>query len=468
MGELVTPQSCEPAQRKSTSEDVDYMSSARIEEALRSASQTRTVLLGTGILPTVPEVFRSNFGEQPVMVVADENTFAVAGRAVMEYLTGAGLRVAEPFVFPGSPVMHADYEHVAELRAVLRETPAIAVAVGSGTINDITKLASHECGRPYMVVATAASMDGYVAFGAAITRDGFKQTFSCPAPRALVADAGILAAAPSAMTGAGYADLLGKVTAGADWILAAAVGVEPIMAEAWDHVQTDLRQWIGRPADVLAGDPEAIQGLMEGLVMGGLAMQVAESSRPASGSEHQFSHLWEMEGLTPVSHGFKVGVGSLAIASLYEWLLQQDLSQLDIAGLCERWPTREALEQTVRAAIPIQFLADKAVEMSLAKHLTPAALGERLRHVQAKWPVLRQQLKAQMLPAAQLRSMLQAAGCPVTPEEIGLTPHVFRETYRRSRLIRSRYTVLDLILETGYLDTAVDALFASGGVFGAK
>ncbi len=97
------------------------------------------------------------------------------------------------------------------------------MAVGSGSLNDIVKRAAHEAGRPYLSVATAASMDGYTAFGAAITKDGYKQTMTCPAPRAVLADLEVLAGAPPAMTASGYGDLLGKVTAGADWLVADAL-----------------------------------------------------------------------------------------------------------------------------------------------------------------------------------------------------------------------------------------------------
>src|SRR5215211_7821812 len=212
----------------------------------------------------------------------------------------------------------------------------------------------HEAGRPYLGVATAASMDGYTAFGAAITRAGYKQTMTCPAPRALVADLEVLASAPAEMTAAGYGDLLGKVTAGADWLVADALGIEPVDPKVWDLVQGPLREAIGRPDDLAAGDRGALERLVEGLVMSGLAMQAHASSRPASGAEHQFSHLWEMEGLghdrrPPLSHGFKVGLGSIAIAALYERILERDLTALDIEALRSAWRTPEEVEEAVEA-----------------------------------------------------------------------------------------------------------------------
>jgi glycerol-1-phosphate dehydrogenase [NAD(P)+] len=113
-----------------------------------------------------------------------------------------------PVLFPAT--VHADYDRVLELQAALSPEDVVPVAVGSGTLNDLTKLAAYRLGRPYVVVATAASMDGYAAFGASITRDGFKQTMACAAPAAIVADVDLLASAPVQLTSSGYGDLLGR------------------------------------------------------------------------------------------------------------------------------------------------------------------------------------------------------------------------------------------------------------------
>src|SRR5437879_128171 len=138
-------------------------------------------------------------------------------------------------------------------------------------------------------------MDGYPAFGASITQNGSKQTFLCPAPRAVVADLDVICAAPGDMNAWGYADLLAKVTAGADWIVADALGVEPFAPEAWHIAQSRLREFVAAPAGIRTGDPKAIRLLVEGLMLGGFAMQSLKSSRAASGAEHQFSHLWDMQ-----------------------------------------------------------------------------------------------------------------------------------------------------------------------------
>src|SRR5215218_8501462 len=276
---------------------VSYMGEQRIEAALREATDTQNVNIGAGALTSVPDVFRESFGDSSAVVVADGNTFEVAGKEVRRRLERAGHTMIESYVFPAEPPLYAEYGNVEQLRGSLREHDAIPVAVGSGTINDIVKRSAHECERPYMCVATAASMDGYTAFGASIEKDGLKQTLSCPAPRAVVADLEVLEQAPKDMTASGYADLLGKVTSGADWLVADALEVEKIEPTGWSLVQDHLRGWTDSPAELRAGDQESTERLMEGLILSGLGMQSYQSSRTASGAEHQFSHLWEMEGL---------------------------------------------------------------------------------------------------------------------------------------------------------------------------
>jgi glycerol-1-phosphate dehydrogenase [NAD(P)+] len=444
------------------------MGEERIRAALAEATDTADVVVGPGALGSVAEVVGRGFDGRPVAVVADATTWRVAGEQVQRRLEAAGLGTETPYVFPPDTFVLADYGNVERLRDALGGHHAVPVAVGSGSLNDIVKRAAHEAGRPYLVVATAASMDGYTAFGAAITRDGYKQTMTCPAPRAVVADLKVLAGAPPDMTASGYGDLLGKVTAGADWLVADALGVEPVDLRAWELAQGPLREAIGRPGELAGGDRDALERLVEGLILSGLAMQAHASSRPASGAEHQFSHLWEMEGLghdrrPPLSHGFKVGLGTVAIAALYERLLERDLAALDTEALRRAWPGPEEAEAAVRAAHTTPGLDEAAVAETMAKHADPDTLRRRLALLADRWPELRDRLRDQLLPAGRVRELLAAAGCPTRPSEIGLPAAAFRATYHRARMIRRRYTVLDLAAETGTFDELVEELFAPGG-----
>src|SRR5262245_6293921 len=237
-----------------------------IEQALRSASHTRLLIARTGVRHETAAVFASQFGDRPAVIVADENTLAAAGRDVGNSLTVARVPTTNPSCIFG-PHIYSDDDCARELQGILESSAAIPIAVGSGTINDLTKLAAHRVNRPYMVVATAASMDGYTAFGASITTKGSKQTFDCPAPRAVLADLEVISNAPPEMNAAGYADLVAKIAAGADWIIADELGVDPIDQSAWEIVQKPLRGWIANPAGVRRGDPDSLKNLLDGLIM---------------------------------------------------------------------------------------------------------------------------------------------------------------------------------------------------------
>jgi glycerol-1-phosphate dehydrogenase [NAD(P)+] len=440
---------------------------ALIAAALAAASDTKLLVCRGGVRHEAATVFAQQFGERPAMVVADGNTLRAAGRDVQASFERENRSALPPFVF-GDDV-YAEERCVQELRQALQGTDAIPVAVGSGTINDLTKLASRQTGRQYLAVATAASMDGYTAYGASITAAGSKQTFDCPAPQAVLADLEVIAAAPPGMNASGYADLLAKVAAGADWLVADALGVEPIDGTVWNTVQHRLKDWVAMPSAVARGEPAALRHLVNGLMMSGFAMQAHRSSRPASGADHQFSHLWDMQhhthdGVAP-SHGFKVGIGTLASVALYEQLLQRDLSSLDIERAVAAWPSLDELQQRIDGLFGAGELREIAAKETTAKYIPHAALREQLQRLRDVWPDLRRRLTDHLVPLAELRTMLATAGCPTEPEQIGISRPRLRTSYEQALYIRRRYTVLDLAQRTGQFEACVNALFGQGGAW---
>lgn len=445
-----------------------------IERALKDAHETKLAIVGEGAIEQSGAVFKQLFGDATAIVVGDERTMAVAGDRVVEILRREDVPQLPPHVFPGEPELYAGYENVEVVREVLRPLDAVPVAVGSGTLNDLVKRAVGELDRHYLQIGTAASMDGYTAFGASITNKGFKITHDCPAPAGSISDTTVMAAAPGVMTASGYGDLIGKVPASADWMLADALGVEPIDPVVWELVQARLRPSLARPDLLAAGDVAAIADLAEGLVMSGLAMQAHQSSRPASGAEHQFSHLWEMEGLglhtSPrrLSHGFKVGLGTVSICALYERLLARDLTQLDTDAAVAKWPTREAMEASVRAAFPIPEMVEEVVACQLAKWIPADELAERIDLLKRVWPDLSQHIRESLFSPEEVAERLAVVGAPNHPSQIGVDWDRFRASYLRSGMIRKRYTVLDTVLELGILDELVDELFAPDGYWGRR
>lgn len=438
-----------------------------IREALRRAKDTKAIEEGPGALSRVPAMFRSLFPGRTAIVVTDAVTFGIAGQAVQRYLQEAGVPAADPFIFTDKGLF-AEWKYVEELEAGLKDRDVTAVAVGAGVINDLTKIVSHRLGRRYMTVCTAASMDGYIAFGASITLDGNKQTFDCRAPLGIVLDPVIAAGAPKSMTASGYGDLMAKIPSGADWMVADAAGVEPIDPFVFSLVQKNLRKALSDPGAVAAGDLEAVSRLADEMIMSGFAMQAISSSRPASGAEHLFGHFWDMEGLSVggrhVSHGFMVAIGAVVSAACYEFLLDRDFSALDIDAAASVWPDCDGMERHIREVFsgkPVHL--QRGLAESREKYVSRDGIREQLGRVRDCWPELSRKLRSQLMPVERMQDFLRRAGVPYEPEMIGVSREKLRSTFRCIPFMRDRFTGMDLIFRAGLMDEAEAALFGPGG-----
>lgn len=447
--------------------------SKSLDLALEKATQTHAIVLRQGAIEEAADVFRRFFPDKRAVVIADKTTFGVAGNAVDTMLRAEGVLTDAPVILD-YPDMHAEWKYIEILDGILAETDAIPIAVGSGTINDLVKLSSFHSNRRYMVVATAASMDGYVAFGASITKDGCKTTFPCTAPIAIVADIDVISKAPADMTASGYADLFAKVPAGADWIVADAIGVEPVDPVSFSIAQDGLHDALSNPQGDREGRPEEIAKLMEGLLLGGFAMQAyPKSSRPASGADHQFSHLLNMQhyvmadGKAP-SHGFQVALGTLVSLFFYRELLKTDVEAIDVEACVRNWPGLEEQEQeAVRMFQGTDFPMLGATEVK-AKYVDHEGLRRELTAFKEKWPATRQRLERQLIPVEEAMRRLQLVGAPTRPEDIGLTRRRMRDSVILAQKIRRRYTILDLGLRTCLLDKWTEALFGKDGIWEIK
>lgn len=420
-----------------------------------SGLQTRVCLIGEGILSQIPQLVKETWvGDAlPLRLVADGNTWAAAGEQLQSLLKAARLAVDEPFLFPAEPPFHAEYSLVERLREPL--TGHRPVAVGSGTINDLVKRCTYELGIDgYLCCATAPSVDGYTSAGAAITKDGLKQTLPCPAPLVIAADSVVLRTAPFPMTAAGYADLAAKVPAGGDWLIADALGITPVEDISWGMVQKDLRKWLESPESLLLGQEKPLVNLFEGLCQTGFAMQHLKDSRPASGAEHLYSHCWEMrdirkDGVQP-SHGFKVAVGSLITTALMEAVYFQTSTD-ELARLAKDAPY---LTPERRLAEIEEFLGgtpfeENAKAVSLAKLPLGDDAKRRRQALLDTHAELSRKLQAQLLPFEELRRRLKLLGCPVTLDDIGLQKSDLRKTTYAAGMIRNRYTILDVLTDLG-------------------
>ena len=446
------------------------MSKDLMERALERATDTKACLVGDGVLGETAGLFKKFFpGAERAIVIDDPRTRAAAGEKVAAMLRSQGIEVSEYVLEPDGKIFHGDYRYAEEVREAIKAAGApkiVPVAVGSGVVNDVTKRASGELGIPYLTVGTAASVDGYSSFGAALrSPEGAKQTYPCPAPRVIVADLDVMRTAPAWMAASGFADLMAKVPAGADWILAYELGATEWHDSAWHTVQDGLKEAIGDPEGVVAMETEPLARFVEGLMLGGFAMQDMQSSRPASGAEHMFSHLLEMRDHTfkgeIVPHGIQVGVFTLFMCRVYEQILAFDYSRLDVEACLRNWKPLEEQERIGAAMFAGTKFPDIGVKAARAKFVDREATRARLEGFKARWPQIKARLAAQLLPAAEVERRLRVVGAPATPEEIGSTVEASLRDVRKTIFMRDRYMALDFLALTGQLESFSQQAFAA-------
>lgn len=443
---------------------VENLKNSDIEDS--GTVETKVNLCAAGALDSLDSAIAGLFGDRPSVIVTDETIWAAVSGHFSAFLKARPDTILH--ILPGVPAPYASDDEVAAVKAALASVPGrLPIAVGSGTVNDLVKRASFELGLRYVCVPTAPSVDGFTSYGAAITVRGFKLTLECPAPLCVVADEEILREAPGEMISAGFADLLAKLPAGADWILADELGIEAIDKPTWDTVQPIAQSLLGQGSAVKSRNPAAVVGLYRGLVASGLAMQRYRDSRPASGAEHLFSHTCEMFHLEkdgrPVSHGFKVALGSLISVALAKELFAPGGSLRLLLERRDFKPEPDLLGRRMHAAellLKDSQYYDQTKAAIAAKTPDVTGLETRARKARDSWGNLAARYDAQIPGYAAFKTDLLAGGCPTEPEDIGLSRAACVGSLKVASLIRKRYTVLDLVSELGILDEAVEAVFS--------
>lgn len=274
------------------------------------------------------------------------------------------------------------------------------LAVGSGSLNDVAKYVGTTLKIESGVLATAASMDGYVSKGSALMLKGYKVTKDVNTPADILIDLDIISAAPRLMTAAGFGDIIGKFTCLTDWQLGYYHNGEEINKEAFELMEKARTECVDSFDDLKRYTFDAVAKLMDALLIAGLSMAMCGNSRPASGSEHHISHYLEMDfvrrGEVVPPHGVKVAIGTLVSIELYNYLKDNN----------------------------VQFKGCEEVYKLVEK--LPSAL--------------------------ELEYMLEEIGCPTRFSDIGVDKTLLAETIAKAYTVRDRYTVLTLINELGLTD----------------
>ena len=256
-----------------------------------------------------------------ILIVADENTYKASKKGVENALSNKNIKRV---IFSGDSVVIPNEESVERVREEL-DGIEIIVGIGSGVMQDLCKYVAHFAKIPYIIVATAPSMDGYASTGAAMILKGMKETVSASLPMAILADTEVLKDAPMEMIKAGYGDIIGKISALCDWKLSRVVNDEYFCQYIYDITYSMIDRVRETAEGLLKRDENSVSALMEALIVVGVMMSFATTSRPASGSEHHLSHFFEITGIIEnaeyLPHGIDVALSTVITASLRSELL---------------------------------------------------------------------------------------------------------------------------------------------------
>jgi len=419
---------------------------------------TREVVIERRVAEHLGERLPSLVKGKRALLVADSRTWKAAGEEVASAL-GGRYEIERRLLDDGPDGhIHASVALVDALEAGTDDAFDFYVAVGSGTVNDLTKALAHRRGRPYVVVATAASMNGYTSAIVALLENGLKTTRETTPPVAVFADPEILVLAPSELTMAGLGDLVSKPYCGCDWKIASLVKGEYYCPMPDRLLSVPFQRALDIFPKLADGDPEAITLLFQLLLVSGLSMAVTGTSSPASGGEHLLSHYWDMtrlrDGLPTNLHGAQVGVASMVIDELYSRILNVDFCA---AGFCPS-PSLEVAERETRATWG--SLADAVWPQWRAKleGRSQRDLGRLCLHQDE----IKDEIRHTLAVGREVWHALTASGAPVRAEQIAVSPDELAAAVRYGRRIRNRFTVLDVAAELGILEAFADELGVGG------
>ena len=407
---------------------------------------TKRLIYAESALEQLSDTLGSFTESRRVVLVADQRTWAIAGERARQTLETDGWltdHIIVPDADHSGPV--CDDKTFSWLNERFHQCD-IALAVGSGVINDLTKWVSFERSVPYAVIATAASMNGYTSANVAPAIKGVKTLIKAHAPMAVFAVPSIIVNAPFELTAAGLGDVIAKPVSSADWLLNSVFHGENFCRYCSEMLNTIEPLYFDRPQDIRDRKPKAVEALFNALLYSGIAMTIIGTSAPASGGEHLLSHTLDMissvDGEPHDLHGRQVGLGTLFASAVYERILQTDT-----------YNSRD-LPKDIDSAF-WGNLAENVREQYQQKKPALKTMHERLNDGKT-WRLFLNTCKTQVRPPQQIKDCLRTAGAAHTFADIGCSRERFLAAALHMHEIRKRTTVIDLAWMLGILPDAAD------------
>ena len=417
------------------------------------ATDLEFLRIGRNAIETVPEGLKAVGATRP-MVICDPNTYEAAGKRVTEILDGAGIPYSL-YIIPqrGEKILPGEFE-VGSIVMHFDPKCNFLLAVGSGVVNDLTKVTGLCANLKTGVVGTAPSMDGYASNSSSMEVNNVKSTLYNKAPAVIICDTEIMSKAPMRMLWAGLGDMVAKYISVCEWRISNLVTGEYYCEDVAQLMRTSLKKIMANAHGIKKRDPDAIGNIVEGLVLAGMAMSYAQVSRPASGLEHYFSHVWEMRALANGTHadlhGIQVGVGTLLTFKIYDRIREMTPDREKALAYVAAFD-QEAWEANIRRVFGATAPSIFEIEKKTGKN-DPVRHAARLERIIANWDKI-QQIISEELPDSQwVYDTMAETGMPLTPAELGLDAKQVSDAFVCARDIRDKYLSCTLLWDIGMMD----------------
>ena len=408
------------------------------------------ILIGPGVISCVPDLVAKHGSR--VFLISDGNTYGAAGRQVKVLLEERGIPVTS-FSY-GEDKLEPDERALGSVLMYFDDKCDYIVVTGSGTLNDIGKLVAYVSGRPYMIVGTAPSMDGFASASSSVIRDGIKISLNSKAPVAVVADTGIMKDAPLRLLQAGIGDMFAKYISLCEWRISHVINDEYYCPKIADLIRDCLDRCAKNAAAFISRDEEAVGEVTKGLVYAGLAMAMAGSSRPASGMEHYFSHIWDMRGqefgLPTDYHGIQCGLATKYCIMVYDEIrkLTPDYNKAKAYVEAFSW---DDWKEELRNYLGKSALAMIALEEKERKY-DPSSHQARFDLIKSQWDEILSIIEEEVPSLNDYQKLLDEIGLYESFEDLGHDSREMRKTLCVTKDIRDKYIGSRLLWDLGCLE----------------
>ena len=408
-------------------------------------------IVGKGAIREIASLM-ARYGATKPYLIADRNTYQAAGKQVCKVLDAHNIPYSL-YVF-SQETIHPNEEAVGSAAMHYDVSCDMVIGIGSGVINDIGKLISKLTKTPYIIVATAPSMDGYASATSSMDVDGLKTSVPSRCANVIVGDLDVLREAPVQMLISGLGDMLAKYVSICEWRISNLITGEYYCPTVAEYIRKALKKCVDHAEGLLNREEEAVRAVFEGLIIGGVAMNYAGLSRPASGVEHYFSHVWDMRalefGMPASTHGIQCALGTLYALRIYEQVKKYTpdvaLAEQKVSAFDHPSYNRFLKDFLGRSAESMLALEEKEGKYDPVKH------HSRIAYIAEHWQELVQIMEQELPAAAELERLLKAIGAPCSVEEIGLSADILRPTFEATKDIRDKYVLSRLCWDLGILN----------------